>query len=515
MEKLKYLIKLKYRTFFRAISLATLFALVATIVITPAAAYGDTTRAVVDLDPRKGPVGTKVIVILTNFVAGTVDISFDAESNIVETCSTDDDGNAYSYFIAEEYPAGEYKVWAKDGTNREYSVFTITPEIELDKTTGYVDDKVVVTGTGFAAKSEVSVLFDGTEVTIDKTDEDGCFTGATFKIPESSNGIHTVKAIDSDKNYTDASFSTEQSVTISSQKEGVGNGVTISGTGFAADKDIIITLANEKVAKGKSDENGSFSTTFIVPAIVKGSYRIKIGDGINNSYIDFSIQAGTSLNPTEGNVGTELTVSGSGFTANSKVTIKYDNTTATTAKTNANGKFEVSFNVPVSKKGEHTITATDSTTTSKMTFTMESEAPPAPKLLLPVSGTKVSETPTFGWERVTDPSGVSYTFQVATDENFSNLVLEKSGLTDPEYNVTAGESLKPVKKETPYYWRVRAIDRADNNGKWSGKGSFYMGLTIAAPPGWVQWGLTGLGITLFGFLFGTFLNRLRRLTLGD
>ena len=114
-----------------------------------------------------------------------------------------------------------------------------------------------------------------------------------------------------------------------------------------------------------------------------------------------------------------------------------------------------------------------------------------------------------------DPSGVYYILQVATDENFSNLIIDKGELTDPEYTVTTGESLTPTKKENPYYWRVRAIDYADNKSKWSAKGSFYMGITIATPPGWVQWGLTGLGITLFGFLFGTFLNKLRRLTIGD
>jgi hypothetical protein len=479
------------------------------------AVNADTTRATIDLSPRTGPVGSKVIVILGYFEPGTVDISFDAESNIVETCSTDDDGNAYTYFIAEEYPAGDYKVWAKDSTHREYTIFTITPEIELTISTGFVGDEVIINGTGFAAMSEISITFDNDEVAIDKTDEDGCFAGATFKVPESCCGTHTVKAVDQEGNYANYSFNTKHAIVVSNNKGNVGTGVTITGTGFASESDITITFANEKVAIGKSDKLGSFSDSFIVPPMVKGDYRIKISDGTNHDYVNFSIEAVTTLNPLNGNVGTEVTITGSGFSLLSNVTVKYDKSTVVSTETDETGRFEAIFCVPKSKHGVHTVTVTDSTTTAEMEFTMEDTAPDAPRLLLPESGTKVSETPAFGWEHVEDPSGVTYVLQVASDENFSNLVIDKGNLIDPEYAVTSGENLIPVKKENPYFWRVRAIDGADNKSQWSAKGSFYMGITIATPPGWVQWGLTGLGITLFGFLFGTFLNKLRRLAIGD
>jgi hypothetical protein len=503
----------KYGRLFQGLGLAVILVVLTATVVTPAPAYGD--RATIDLDPRKGPVGTKIIVVLSNFEPGIVDISFDAEANIVESVSTNDDGNAYSYFIAEEYPAGEYKVWAKDSENREYTVFTITPEIEIDNTGGCVGDEIVVTGTGFAAKSEISITVDGDEVIIDKTDEDGVFTGAKFSIPESSNGEHTIRAIDKVNNYVDTIFDTEQSITISAAQGGVGTGFTASGTGFASNSDITIIFADQEIATTTADKKGSFSATLVVPAMAKDTYRIKISDGKNSGYADFSIQSDTTLNPTQGNVGSELTVSGSGYQSNSNITIKYDDTKVATAKIDANGNFEVSFNAPVSNHGEHIVTLSDDTTVLEMTFTMESEPPPVPRLLLPSNGAKVAETPDFDWEAVTDPSGITYSLQVASDNTFSNLVVDKSGLTEDEYVVTSGESLPPVKEEFPYYWRVKATDQAQNESEWSAKGSFYMGISIAAPPGWVQWGLTGLGITLFGFLFMTFLNKLRRFTMGD
>ena len=507
--------KMKYKMFFQTIGWAIVFVLLAAMVITPVLA-DEETRPSIDLRPREGPVGAKVYITLSNFEPGTIDVSFDAEANVIETDSTDDDGNLYTYFIVEEYPTGKYKVWATDSDdNQEIVYFTVVPDIELDESTGHVGDEIIIDGTGFTANSEISIRFDGEEVTIDKTNENGSFNGANFQVPESCNGSHTIKAVDEEGNYTDAAFSTKQSITISNKSGGVGTGVTISGTGFNASSDITIELANDEVAIGKTDENGSFSDSFNVAAMVKGTYKIKVSDGSNNEYADFSIMAGATINPGAGNVGTEVTVSGAGFAPNITIVVKYDKTQVVKVNSDANGTFETKFNAPVSKNGEHTVTITDASNVTEMIFTMESTPPPAPKLLLPASGTKVSETPVFSWEPVSDPSGVTYALEVASDANFSSVVLTKSGLTDLEYIITEGEKLQPVKKDNPYHWRVRAVDRASNKGKWSSVGSFYMGISLAVPPGWVQWGLTGLGVTLFGFLFGTFLNRLKGLVIGN
>ena len=510
--------KAKYKMFLQVMGLAGILVFLAATTATPALADETSTQPTIQLNPREGPVGTKLYVTLTNFnTSGTVDISFDAKSNVVETDSTDSDGNLYTYFIINEYPAGKYKVWAT-GTEdyQEINYFTIVPEIELGDSTGRIGDEIIIDGTGFAAHSEVSICFDNDEVALDKTNEDGSFSGgAAFPVPESYNGNHTIKAVDEDDNYTTSSFSTQQSITISATSGTVGTGITINGTGFAADSDVTIRFANDDIATSKTDENGTFSDTFVVPAIVKGTYRIKITDGSNNEYADFSVLSATTISPVTGHVGTEVTISGAGFTPNATIFVKYDETQVVKTNTDANGTFETNFNVPVSQHGEHAITATDTANTGEIVFTMESDSPPTPKLLLPANASKTSQTPQFSWEPVSDPSGVSYTLQVAADTNFSAIVLVKSSLNDSEYIVTEGGRLPPVKKEAPYYWRVRAIDRASNEGDWSTAGSFFMGISLAKPPGWIQWGLTGLGITMFGFLFGTFLNRLRRLAIGD
>ena len=138
---------------------------------------------------------------------------------------------------------------------------------------------------------------------------------------------------------------------------------------------------------------------------------------------------------------------------------------------------------------------------------MESEVPPVPASLLPEVGVKAEQPVYFDWGDVTDTSGVTYTLQLATAEDFTadSIVLEKKGLTDTEYTVTEEEKLPPVKEEAPYHWRVRAIDGASNASNWTGAGSFYVGFLWPKLGGWLLYLLMGIGgllLLALGFWLG-------------
>jgi hypothetical protein len=204
----------------------------------------------------------------------------------------------------------------------------------------------------------------------------------------------------------------------------------------------------------------------------------------------------------------ELTITGTGFKPNAPVTVTYtsDPITLATVTTNANGNFEVKVTIPPSVGGNHTITVTDGYTPKEFTFVMESAPPPIPPPLLPMMGVKAKAKAYFDWEDVGDvdpPSNpVTYTLQIASDANFTSLLLEKTGLTTSEYTLTDAEKLKSTKKEAPYYWRLRAIDAASNASEWTGAGTFYVGFIFAIPEltGWVLYGLIGAGVLLLFFL---------------
>jgi hypothetical protein len=126
------------------------------------------------------------------------------------------------------------------------------------------------------------------------------------------------------------------------------------------------------------------------------------------------------------------------------------------------------------------VTITDGTSTKKFGFTVESEAPQAPTPALPGNGTETKAAAFFDWQDVADPSQpVVYDLQVASDQNFSTLVLEKEALAESEYTVADDEVLSAT-GQSPYFWRTRARDAAENQGEWSAPWSFSV-MPPAAP----------------------------------
>ena len=332
----------------------------------------------------------------------------------------------------------------------------------------------------------------------------------TIIIPPSTAGDHTIKVIGEDSgNELEAVFTVEPEITISPTSGGVETTVTVDGTGFGYKSDVTIYLDDTEVTTETTDRYGSFEATFNVPAIESDTYDLEAWDEDDNlDIVEFTIIAtSANLNPTTGNVGTELTATGTGYAAGGTVTIKYDTTKIATATVKDDGAFSATFKVPASNYGEHTIAVSDDTTTKQFTFTMESTAPRVPVPFKPEMDIKAESPVYFDWEDVTDPSGVTYTLQIATDEDFSkdSIVLEKTELTDSEYTITEEEKLKSVSKKAPYYWYVRAVDGTSSKSEWSGTGSFYVGFSFDLSQSTI-YVLFGIGAFLFG-IFGFWLGR--------
>jgi hypothetical protein len=175
----------------------------------------------------------------------------------------------------------------------------------------------------------------------------------------------------------------------------------------------------------------------------------------------------------------------------------------------ANGTFSVSFKAPASKGGNHVIEATDGINSIKSNFAMDSTPPTAPALISPPQDTKAQPTVAFQWSPISDPSGVTYTLQLAQDSAFTALLLEKSGLTNPSYQLMDQEKLATAGKDKPYYWRVKAVDGASNSSPWSVPQSFEVGYII---PTWIWYAAISVGailIFLFGLIIGRRLEMLR------
>ena len=499
---------MKSNQIFRSVAVAIILALlVIAIPATPALA------ATVTVTPTSGPVGTTINISGTVFTANnTYQITFAYGTTFSQSMGSGTVGGGGDIihplpFTVPGIPGGAYtiRIVTSGATGGEYAsgTFTVTPKISLDETSGAVGDEVTVDGNGFAATSTITIYFINDNVGTDTTDANGTFADVAFIIPESYSGTHTVKVQDSSGNYANANLSTTESVTIAPTTGASGDVVTVSGNGFRARKAITVTFGNMAVTSTPpsitTDDYGSFIGSFTVPIVVNDVYGVKATDGTNQASANFTVLVGASVSQTTGNVGTEVTVKGTGFIVGAKVTITYDGDEIASATVDSNGAFTAIFEAPVSKHGSHTVVASDGTNRKQFTFTMESDPPPIPPPLLPEEGIKAETQPYFDWEDVDDPSGVTYTLQVATDKKFTgdSIILEHEGLTESEYTITQEEKLKSVKKEAPYYWRVMATDGASNESDWSTPGSFYIGFQWPELKGWLLYLLIGIGAVLF------------------
>lgn len=495
---------MKYAKILRTLAVAVILSLVVVVIsATPALA-----APVITLSPTSGSIGTKVTVTATNFESYIGDIISIFFNGVEIGGRTIPDTGTFtlSFNVPDDAPPGRAYVSVEDeygnqlGERRPFIIQEI--EIELYPGDGAVGTMVTINGEGFYA-SEMATFYyyNGTRVNLGTklATPTGEFT-YSFNIPDSTAGSHKIVAQDAEGNSAKANFKVIPSTIVNPTSGAMGDRVTVNGTGFGYNAGVTIYLNSTEVVTDRADKNGSFEATFNVPVMKPGSYEVKAKDDDGNrDKAEFTITAGASLSPTTGNAGTPLIVSGTGFKAGGTVTITYDALEVATAIAGDNGAFSIAFNVPASIGGNHIITITDGINTIKRIFTMESEAPPIPALLLPEDASKAEAEACFDWEDIDDPSGVSYTLQITSDTDFAAIILEKGDLTYSNYFITKVEKLPPTIKEAPYYWRVKAIDGASNESEWSTPRSFYVGSSFTMPS-WIKYALIALGALIVGFL---------------
>jgi len=539
----------RYKKIFSAVALVTIISLLGiALAALPALAAESIT-----LDPEEGEIGDSIRVRGSGFTHSTdtttyyVYIYLTSEEIDVDDDDSDDIDNyerwtdslgtdgEFSKNITipevldegaedEDVHGGTYYIYVtysdKDDIEDYEELTIIAAEIVADPDEGTVGTEVEISGQYFTASDDITVEFGGDDITDDivdgdtDTDSNGEFD-CTIEVPESTAGDHTIAVEDEHDHIAEATFTVESYVALVPAEGSINEQVAVSGTGFGGRKDVTVSFGGTEVATADTNNDGSFTATFNVPQVDAGTYTVEAEDEDGNSATaDFNMSSSINLgtqttSASPGYVGMQMTLTGTGFLPNHPVTITYATTpiTVATATTDANGDFTATFTIPASTPGAHTITATDGTNTLTETFYMESSPPSTPQPLLPLMDSKAKQPVLFDWEDVTDPSGVTYTLQIATDENFATVVLEKTDIAASEYTLTAEEKLPSRSLEEPYYWRVKAIDGAYNESGWTGAGTFAVGglFDFSSRPGWLihlWWGLGAMGAGLGGYFMG-------------
>jgi hypothetical protein len=396
--------------------------------------------------------------------------------------------------------------------------FTVIPGVSISETTGPGGASITATGSGFAAsETGISVTYDGAPVASGISANQQGGWSATFSVPDSPSGRHIVDASGPSTqagNVADTAFDVTPDISVNKTSGSAGGSVTVTGSGFGAgETGISVTYDGQTVASDiTATSRGGWTATFVVPPSAAGSHTINASGPVTRlaaeSDAGFTIGAGISISPTQGHVGAAVEVSGSGFAANSPLTITYDNAGVLSARViaDASGSFSQSITVPRSQAGAHTIKVTDGEGHSaQAAFSISTDAPPAPALLAPADGGRVGfmgeASPTLEWTPVEDPSGVTYTIQIATFSDFSPVILQKTGIPGNHYTLSSAEALP----RGDYYWRVRATNAASVDGEWSQTRLIKSGVISPA-------GLIGIVLLAAAAAFGVWFVLSRRKT---
>jgi len=509
-------------------------------------------KETLDLSRSKGAIGDKVTVTGSGFSSGyKVYIYFSSEEGDVDdddiddlnvweevrttytTRSLENGGDITTSFLIpdeltdgdeiEKVHPGDYFVYATEReegrilAKEEFIVIGIT---EIEPSNGPVGTEVELEGVGFADEEDIDVFFGIDKIEIaggdDETDNDGEFK-LTIIVPKSAAGAHVI-TIEIDKEEAKTEFTVEPESTISATSGRIGDRVVITGTGFAASTDVTVTFGGSEVVTSETDTHGNLSIPFDVPDVGAGTYVIEVKDAADNSgKFEFTLGTDISISPitsqaSPGHVGMDVTIYGVDFKPNSAITITQTSTATVLSTVSENdGSFSYTFKISGSKPGENIISVTDGVNHLQVTFFMESVAPATPELLLPAMNTKSERPVTFEWKDITDPSGVTYTLQVARDKGFDDMVIKKQGLDEPQYTMSQieDEMLESPKKAANYWWRVKAVDGAGNESRWSSIRSFNIG-SVSVMVDWSKYlliGLVGLVLLVIVFFVGRRIGR--------
>jgi hypothetical protein len=282
-----------------------------------------------------------------------------------------------TFTLAETYGGSHTVTVENSGGTQLYSgTFTVNPTITIDPITGYVDTVVTVEGLGFAsAETSIKILYDDSAVKTGITADDNGSWTTTLKVPSSTNGTHLLDASGSttdEGDVVDKTFTVSPKILMQPVTGGVGTAVSVTGTGFDSAESNITVFYDDKEMRTAiiADVNGKWSTSFKIPSSTKGTHVIDAeGETTDDGDVDdlnFSVLPGISISQTEGYVGDEIDVTGTGF-ANDEDGIKvtFDSKAIGSGiDADDDGNWSTTLIIPAASYGSHSIDAYGDTTVS-------------------------------------------------------------------------------------------------------------------------------------------------------
>ncbi len=297
-----------------------------------------------------------------------------------------------------------------------------TRTIEIDPEEGTIGTTVTIAGEGFNkstdttdryaviffSSEEASTLDDiDSDVTIYEVVRDGIWLdengefGVDFNIPDELNDGDDDEDVVAGTYYIyichynlDTTIATRiravaeftvlgGDIIIDPEEGPVGSEIEITGEEFLGNEDLVITYDDDEIdiesGDDDTDSDGEFASTVLIPESTVGAHTIKVTVGSSEAEAEFTVESEVILDPTSGEAGTDVSVSGTGFGRRSDVVAYFDAEGVVTGTTSSDGSFEATFTVPELDKGIYDVEAEDddgNLDTAKFTITVPEPTQP-------------------------------------------------------------------------------------------------------------------------------------------
>lgn len=467
------------------------------------------------LSPTSGTVGTEVTLGVKGLGFRFVSIYWDEQ--ILDTkVPIRNEGELNYKFKVPPSARGKHTVavrelGASSSTNLASAVFVVVPHVEIFPDIGKSHMPVTITGRGFAPfEKDIKILWDSRILLASVQANQFGSWGVTVEVPEAAKGEHFITVSGTTTSAEEVGmmkFTIAPFAKIMPLSGPVGTEVKIQGIGFRTGEDgITITYDNEIIKCNiVGGPDGSWDTSITIPPSTAGYHTIGVyGSSFTPKGIvpdtQFTVVPKIELEPNSGAKGDKVTIKGSGFATNEKVTINFDSVAIDIVTADSLGSFESAIQIPQAQKGEHFITALGSLgNIAKASFIVERTPPLPPVLLYPKNkekleifssiGKLLSSTSAFllhaiasknesltqgsaipeinlSWASAAADEDITYTVQISRgwEEKSAMSILVEERLNETSYKC----SLPPGH----YTWRVKAVDGIGNESPWSDSGQF-------------------------------------------
>ena len=305
-------------------------------------AYGATTTATtvtnkdfyvypqVKMDPTTGGVGTIVTLTATGFAANESGIKVLYSSKELRSGLIADANGSWNTTIAiPNSTKGAHTLNVYGATTPQSDItdltYTVSPSITINPNTGFIDDTVKISGSGFYNnESSIVITFDGNQIASSITADDSGAWSTNVKVPSASNGAHTIGAsgrLTSASDVSSATFTIQTSLSVLPKSGNVGDEIRVTGSGFSNSKDFTVTFNNTAVANGVTLDTGTLQTTFKALGGKSGSINIVATDskGVTATAV-FTMETTAPEIPTTSSPKDGATI---GFMGDTKVAFKW------------------------------------------------------------------------------------------------------------------------------------------------------------------------------------------------